>query len=556
MRLFVGALGLLATLAFFSGCSGKNKSSFAGAGGAASGASATGGGGAGAGNAPGGAGASGAAAEPGVAGGDGGVGSAGAGGMADGGASDVDAGSAGAGTSHLLPWQVEAEGTDPLVMGIYDSEAQVHCRFLTDQAGQLRCLPWSLASFTETTSFSDAACTKRIYLTDNTVGPTWVGRPTALPLPRTACSARRYSVGTLGVLPADAPHYGGTPCAAIQPAPAPGFGQAEMTVVETQATDRWQKGTRVDGPLIGGRMRVKQVQMADGTRFLDDFADEHWNKPCHLVASGDDVVCQTAAVTSITGNEGTQCTGLPVWRAHACDDPSFLGSAILSPFAAVGPVWSGPVSHGGQGCTLLPASSTIDGPDVFYTTGAPLPDAVMDPKSWQATGTGRLRLRGLTDGDGKVVTFPSLLLWSELDTAVVTGAHARYFDAVANTTCNPVRTPEGVLRCLPTSVVSVQSANAYGFADDKCTVPAFFCPSYAASCPGVVVAQVTLASNGELQASSLNTARALTTSYTSPAGTCIPVTFTSPGRYALDTAQAWTQYPAFAESNGRAPDSP
>jgi hypothetical protein len=561
MRSLIVPLALAATLASLEGCSGGNKPSSSGTGTAGSGADA--GSGANAGNLPDGSAASDAAKDieavgsdgsgvdssgpdgSGVDGGDGNVGGA------DG--SAVDIGSADAGTSRLVPWQIEAEGTAPLVMGIYDSQAKVHCRFLPDEAGQLRCLPWALAPFTETASFSDAACTKRIYLTDTAVGPTWVGRPTALPLPRTACSPRRYTVGTLRALPAPAPHFGGTPCAEIQPVPDPGFGHVEMTVVEIQATDTWEKGTQVDGSLIGGRMRVKLVEAPDGTRFVDDFLEAHWNKPCHLVASGNDVYCQANAVLSSTGNEGTQCTGPRVWRAHACDDPAFLFS---NPSAfALGPVWSGPASNnGGHGCSQVAASSTIDGPDVFFETGAPLSDAIMGSQPWQAAGTGRLRLRGLADAGGNVVTFPTSLLWRELDSAVLTGAHARYFDTVANTNCNPIRTPEGQLRCVPTSVAFLPGTP--GFADDKCTEPVFYCPNFTASCPGIFAVKAALEANGEMRAETLNATRVVTTYFSSASGACAPSPFTSPGVFALGVAATWTQYPAFTDRNGRAPDGP
>jgi len=306
-------------------------------------------------------------------------------------------------------------------------------------------------------------------------------------------------------------------------------------------------------------MGVKLVVGSDGARFVDDLVEEHWSKPCHLVASGNDVVCQANAVMTIAGMEGAQCVGKPVWRAHACDDPAFLLTA-LSPTEnsgfAPGPHWTGPVSKGGMGCQSISAPPTIDGPDIFFEQGAPLTDLIMAPQAWQATGTGRLRLRGLADASGHVVTLPTPLLLSGLAALGGQGAHARFFDTVANAPCNPVRAPDGQLRCVPSSVALAQGP--YGFADDKCTVLAFPCPSFTASCPGLIAMQAALAANGEVRAQTLTATRVVTTVYLPSTTTnpCAPTTLQGLGLYALAADLPWTQLPTFTERNVRAPDGP
>ncbi|HEX4405095.1 MAG TPA: hypothetical protein VH560_09725 [Polyangia bacterium] len=452
--------------------------------------------------------------------------------------------------TRLVPWQVEADGTDPLIMGIFDQQEKVHCQFLPDETGQLRCLPIALATFTQTAWFSDAACTKRIYTTAlSGVGGSWTDRPTALPLPRVACAPNRYVVGTLKSLTAGAPHFGGTSCAAITPAPSPGYGLGEMTVVDVQTPDRWVTGTAVDGPRIGQRARVKMVEAPDGSRFTTDLFDEQWSRSCGLVANIDQVFCQVPTPMPV-GVEGSQCAGKPVWLVHACEDPPFLGGGV-----AVGPQWNGPVTHSGHGCIGVPLGSTADGPNGFFEAGLLIGngDVNMPSQPWLAKGTGRLRLRGLADDDGQVVTLPATVLWSELDTAVIQGAHARYIDSVANTTCNPIRTPEGLLRCVPTSIGLTFDSGF--FADAGCTTPAFYCPNYADTCAGALIMSASLDPNGEVRATALSSARMLPTVFGgAPAGPCAPAPFTSPGMFAMGADATWTQFPTFSEQNGRAPD--
>jgi hypothetical protein len=453
-------------------------------------------------------------------------------------------------TPRLVPWQIEADGTAPLVMGIYDSQENVHCRFLPDQAGQLRCLPWGLAALTDTKAFSDSSCQKRIYETDPDEGKVLVGRSTALPLPRLACAPQRYAVGKLVVSPAGA-RFGGTPCAAL---PDQQSTHLQLTVDSAEASDRWATGTELDGPLLAGRMRVRRIRDEEGEVFDDHFIDEHWSKPCHLVASASDVLCEpaTTQTSSFHYVEGDNCSGRPVWRATACQDPSFIGSAGGSAYA-LGPVWTGSVTYEVHGCQHAEGSSTPEGPDVFFELGAQLgADAIMTAKPWRLGGTGRLQLRGLAADDGSLVPVPDWLLFG-LSSVLPSSDTSRYFDTVAQTSCNPIRAPDGILRCLPTSFVV--NPTPIAFSDAACTQPAFYCPTGMNPCPGLVAAPAVVEATGELRAVSLNATVSVATPYWLANG-CVAQPALAPIVFGLGAAQSWSPYATLTERNARAPDAP
>jgi hypothetical protein len=460
-------------------------------------------------------------------------------------------------THRLVPWTVEADGTDPLIMGIFDTQEKLHCSFLPDATGQLRCMPSGPATYKETAWFSDAACTKRIYTTSSTgAGPAWIGRATALPLPRVACAPNRYVVGTLTSLPADSPHFGGAACAAVTPTPGPGYNLTEMTVDSVEASpDHWEKGTELDGPVFDNVV-LKLVQTPDGARFANDLHDTHWDRPCQLAADIANVFCRVATPTSVAGVEGMTCVGPPVWRVPACSDPPFLrSSGGFGGTFAVGAVWGGAVSSNGHGCLQVHPQTTVDGPDTFVTAGVAISAADMLARPWQETGTGRLRLRGLLDDDGQVVTLPTALMWPEFDSIVLQGTAARYADTVANTTCNPIRTPEGLLRCVPPTVNLTFDSGF--FADAKCTAPAFYCPNFTDTCPGILAMSASADPNGEVRATKLATSIAAPTVFQGVVqGACTATTFTTPGFYTLGADAAWAQFPVLGERNGRAPEGP
>lgn len=63
-------------------------------------------------------------------------------------------------TPRLLPWQLQAAGSSPLEVGMFDSLRGVHCRFLHDTEGELRCLPLAPPSLEPGDDFADAGCSE------------------------------------------------------------------------------------------------------------------------------------------------------------------------------------------------------------------------------------------------------------------------------------------------------------------------------------------------------------------------------------------------------------
>jgi hypothetical protein len=488
------------------------------------------------------------------------AGADGAAGAADANASSADAAGAG-GAPRLVPWQVQAEGSPPLVVGIYDAREKVHCRFLHDEAGQLRCLPWGLAPLTKTKMFSDPTCMQHVYQSDSTQGKIFPGRPVALPLPRLQCEPQRYAVGTLRVLPADATLYAGTPCAPIDAAvAAPTGGILDVGVEQTLPPDRWATGAEVDGPLVAGRIQIRQVATTDGTRFGDHLVDETFGKWCGLRPYGPDLSgegpsCWPEFLIGGTDFEGADCTGtVRVWQSEACADPA--GIATSGRRFALGPLWTGPVSFSAHGCNVV-SDGTPDGPYAFYELGAPLADMTIAGAEWWSTGSGRFVMRGLRGAAGDTV-----LLDNEI--APPNGwIVPRYFDTIANVDCDPRWTPEGLVRCVPKNAIVGPGNGGLGdvFADAACQKSAFACPGFTGKpCGGAPVISTAVDANGETRAVSLNAAVDLTTVYRiMPDLSCVPEDGTMLAPYTFFTVGGplpWDAYPAFTEINGRASGAP
>jgi hypothetical protein len=455
----------------------------------------------------------------------------------------------------LFPWELQPDGTPALLMGIYDRQENAHCRFVPDEAGQLRCLPWSRAPLVETATFSDPQCQKRVYELDPRAVDALVRHATALALPRVACAPKRYAVGTLVAF--DGPRFGGTPCAALANAPGPGGSRVLLAVDKLEAPARWVTGTEIDGALVAGRLRVRRVAAADGARFDDHLVDEKWSRPCGLTLNLDrNVTCAPAMLGGGTAyHEGVTCTGPGVYRAGACDDPAFVGSVTSAAAFALGPVWKGAVSSrpGMGGCRTEAPFSTADGPDVYVEAGAPLgADAILPGMVWKLGGTGRLRLRSLPADDGSLVTVPNDILFGMGDVLNFHDELSRYFDTTTNRNCSAVRTPDGVLRCIPT--MALASPGPIGFSDPACTKPIFFCPGYV-PCTGQVVVSASLEPNGDVNAFTLMSAQAVTMTFLklvsgecSSPGLGAPTMVFAPG----PTQATWGDFPTLRERNAPA----
>jgi hypothetical protein len=450
----------------------------------------------------------------------------------------------------IVPWQLEADGTPPLVVGSYDTREKVHCRFLPDEQGQLRCLPSSAAALDETTAFADPTCHTQIYATDPGQEATFAARPVAVPLRRTDCAPKRYVVATLKPLGVEAPRYAGTPCAPVDA--ATGAREGALVVDRTEPPDRWATGTEVDGPLLPGHLRVREILTADGALFEDHLLDETLGKRCDIdidVASAH--VCAPTVLQFSYAHEGTDCMGTLAWEAPACADPSFIEDAETE--YAIGAKWTGPVSNVIHGCGTLQSNdlSTTDGPDVYYERGAPVDTYAPAVLDLEGVGTGRLALNGVKGGDGSVV-----ILDDEIG-APSWWVSARYFDTVAVRDCDPIWTAEGLVRCIPSALMDPTAVGF--FSDAACTIPAYYCQSSnGVRCDGAPVLSTTGTGSGLVHATSLHEAVVVTSTFKlSDDSTCHAMQTQAPYMtFSVGDVLPWDAFPLLAEVNGRSAAAP
>ncbi len=452
----------------------------------------------------------------------------------------------------LAPWQLQPTGTAPLVIGIYDAQEKAHCQFLLDEAGQLRCLPTAFVEPTAAGWFTDATCTTRIYGVEPLQGRALMGRPVALPLPRVGCEPRRYAVGTLRARAADARRYGGMPCALGSVAVDPLALLVDMEVVEVQSPARWATGTEVDGPLLGGRLRLRQIETTEGTRFDDHFVDSHWSRPCKLANADGGDECVPARLDDDTFvHEDAACTGTTVWRASACGDPAYIGRST-KPFHALGAPWTGDVFQVGKACIKASKQSTPDGPDLFFELGAALGDDATVGVTWRLDGAARLQLRGLRDDAGELLPVGDALARADVNAArdSLSTIVTRFHDTVSNVDCDPIWTDGGV-RCVPRT--TIVNPGMFYFADAACTIPADQCPT-TQPCGGMPVVPFSIDGHGERRADSLNEAVAAPALYFPVGAQCTPM----PGLvgYTVGAPVPWDRFPLLDEINGRASGAP
>jgi hypothetical protein len=440
----------------------------------------------------------------------------------------------------IVPWQLEADGAPPLVVGSYDVREKTRCRFLHDDAGALRCLP-TPASLSSVRTFADPACQTPIFLADTADAPALGARAGAVPLPRVDCGPQRYAVATLKPAPPSVMRYSGTPCAPTYPnTPAH---QTELVIDRIESPARWATGTEVDGPLLANGVRVRQVESAEGARFDDHLVDENLGKECHIestISGGH--VCMPR-VTSSAAHEGTDCMGPLAYAAPACSEPAFVvdGSGTY----ALGPKWDGPVSNPGHGCDVLVEG--FDGPLDYYEKG-PATQFTAPPIDLAGVGTGRLQLQGVL-GETGVVALGDEIAPPEW------WVTPRYFDTGASRDCDPVWTPEGLVRCIPTTLVDVIDQPNYAglYADKDCTQVAQFCPSMTTSCDGTPVISATGTTSGELHAVSLHAAVGRLSAHVKAGDGC---NFVTGEFFTLGDELPWDPYPEIKEVNGAASRAP
>jgi hypothetical protein len=468
--------------------------------------------------------------------------------------SDAGAGGAGGaasgGAPRLVPWQLQPDGSEPLVVGIYDTQEHMHCQFLPDSHGVLRCLPETLTSALLTETFADPQCLQPIYQVDAAPASGAVGRLVSLPQAPLdqVCAAPGYIVGQASLVADGAPTYGGEPCVpqGMETLPA----MTSLTVDSIVAPERWATGSLVEGPELAGQVHLQRVVSDDGASFDAQLVDERWSTACALVDSAPPYCVPKSLSTFTTLFSDAACLQ-PIWRLPQCF-ASFIGNGfpgsvsfgLGAPFSD--PVYTNGGGHGG--CRLNQSPPPPAPPERFFEKGPPLSGDVIAQVQLQAAGSGQLQLQGLRGTSGELVPIANWL-----------AAAPRFHDTVAAADCNPIWTPEGLVRCLPSNafIYDAYAASFAFYADDKCSELAFTCNA-SLGCGGTVAVFTAPDARGERAAVSLRATVPVTSGLYMPAadGTCAPLPPGAASSFTLGDALPWELYPAIAEQNGRTPSTP
>jgi hypothetical protein len=454
------------------------------------------------------------------------------------GGTTTDGGAGGAAATRLVPWQLEAEGTEPLVRGIYDTREQMACSFVPDSAGHLRCLPLVLPSLVFSAGFTDTACTRPAMLVDPTISQASSSVPVTRGwLPPTNCTPERFEVQTVTVFPEGTRLYVQDLDGACSQQPEPPTYEdgspARVALLDdtTVPPERYVAGTLVDGPLLGTRVKLVRIATEDGAAFDHQLTDQHWDLPCQLSDAGDCAVSYLLHDTTSFADVG--CT-TPVWSLAPCAPKTFIAgpTGVDEGDHAVGDAFAGVVFHNLKGCYATPP-----GREHWYVEGpALMASEAVARVTWSNVGTGRLQLRALRGDEAYVL-------------ADYLAAGARYHDTVTNEDCNPVDAPDGRVYCVTASAVEVLLNPLQGlFADAQCTKPAFQCTS--PSCDeglGIVVAAQ---ADGTKRATSLAQITKLSEVYLSGANGSCSVT---PGMFFFGVGDQvpWDNFPEIPARNAR-----
>jgi hypothetical protein len=456
----------------------------------------------------------------------------------------------------LVPWQLEAEGAEPLVVGIFDSEREQPCSFLPDVAGQLRCLPLAPGPLELTSSFADARCTEPIYRATLPVAGALRGaplEPMALALEPDGCE-QRYAVAKLRELAADAPHYvmfNGESCGLNMAGPPPYLAGDVVDFARGDAHDPKQlvSGKIVPGALLGERIRLHEVEAADGSRFQHSLSDEHWQKPCKLSEMRGSLSCLPASIRDTTNfHVDTACEGESLWYAEACSDPAFIG--LYDELYALGEPWQGPVFEDGKGCreTQFPPDSGVR----FYRRGEQLGEEALAAADWFQTGSGQLELRGLRGEDEELVVLSNWLFGDPqvLREQPTSTAGPRYLNRETGVECAPVWASDGEVRCVP-STVQLEPYTYEMFVDASCSKPAFLCTS-TEPCAGSDMIVWGTDERGRKRALSRNEAVAVAgeSLFGVMNDECVPAPFPNATLFESGDQLPWDDYPLLTEVNG------
>jgi hypothetical protein len=466
-------------------------------------------------------------------------------------------GGAGGAGARLVPWQLEADGTEPLVLGAYDTELGQHCRFAYDAEGTLRCLPPVPGLLRATFDYADSGCERPLYASERaTASAVRVagGRAVSLPPPLDSC-AEQYAVGILQEVAESAPRYFKTEagCAMTAGLP-PDLQQAEVefAVDEVIEPARFVSGTPVDGALLAGRLRVREVETEQGFRAQLQLVDQRWQKACSLKPFGEDVECVPATIDDYPSFFVDQeCVAQPLWRAPACVEPAFI--AATDGRYALGEQWTGPIFQLAKVCeSWRPAAASGDR---FFAQGAALDESAVAKAAWLRTGDERLGLRALRGDDGQPVTLADELFDSSSLRRATGELHSsRYHDALLEQDCSPVFTTDGEVRCVPETALI--DPYALGYADEECSEPAYLCQK-PDGCEGADMIAMAYDENGEYRAVSRNATEPLGNRplFMLQGGGCEQLQAPD-GMFSKASERPWDDYPLLREVNPRRSGEP
>lgn len=457
-------------------------------------------------------------------------------------------------TPRLLAWQLQASGTAPLEVGIFDSLRGVHCRFLLDSEGELRCLPLAPPALEVAPDFADAGCTERVYRAlhlDDVASV--VGRSVALPLPQSNCEAR-YVVGNLREFAAAEPHFAGIPGSCRQFTPIEReAGWHDFVVAQVTSPAAWVSGREVAGPLIDGRLRLRQFAAAGEASFAARLVDEQRDRSCSLDEVREQLVCVAPALSASSSYfVDAECRGAGLWRADACSEAVYIGRP--DDLHGLGEAWPGAIFSQGKVCESLRDSEYAKG-DSFFQQGEAVAVDALPAAEWTSDGRERLKLRGLKADDGSFLALSDELFDSSSQRRYPSELHQpRFEDAQIGAGCAPVWTRDAGVRCVPETTV-VDPYTLYTYADAACTEPVYWCTS--STCPEELV-RMAYDENGEYRAISRNrTVAVADVVYNRSADACVPGSATGgPPFFKAGDALPWDDFPELAELNGRASGAP
>lgn len=416
----------------------------------------------------------------------------------------VDAGDArGAtgGPTRLDTWRLEADGTGPLVLGIWDTRENVHCRFVPDETGQLRCLPEvARYLFGQGNTFADARCQQPVWVVQQDEDKSPLRRPWSQALSQAGCGAVRYQV--LRPVPEASALYSTSsgPCKAIKQSDILSTSVPQLPLTP-DPPDRWETGTESTDVRLSDRLRVVEDVTPEGARFANRIVDDRWGMACSMTSDfvGDGIVCRPPSIDDYGSTFSDAACTAQLYALPACQQAAFIGGRG-QPAYNLGALYLGDWYRRALGCEKSPVPTSSDPSATRYYLRGDLLDATEAPvREDNAPGTGRFRVRGVVDMTGAVVPLPKDLLF---------GGYRPFFDTVANEDCRLIWTPDGQVRCAPLSTAVVTPY----FTDNQCKVPGYVCDQ-GAGCDGqkVVFVKIDQHARAIAQAAYSNTT-ALTTS--------------------------------------------